>query len=148
MLGELSQQDIDRVIYSQQVGRIGCHAGGVTYVVPVSYVYDGTYIYALSGEGMKLRMMRENPRVCFEVEHVERWYHWRTAILWGTFEELHGEDAERAYQLLHSRLTPLIEFESRASSERPLPPGVEAHEFVLYRIKVEERTGRFESLAS
>jgi nitroimidazol reductase NimA-like FMN-containing flavoprotein (pyridoxamine 5'-phosphate oxidase superfamily) len=97
---------------------------------------------------MKLRMMRENPRVCFEVEQVERWYHWRTAILWGTFEELQGDDAERAYQLLHSRLTPLIEFESRTSVERPAPPGVGARQFVLYRIRVEDRTGRFENLAS
>ena len=117
MLGELSEREVDKVLYGEQLGRIGCHADGVTYVVPVSYVYDGTHIYALSGEGMKVRMMRKNPKVCFEVEHVERWYHWRTAIVWGTFEELRDEEAERAYHLLHTRLTPLVEFESRASSE-------------------------------
>ena len=146
MLGQLSHLEIDQLLYSEQLGRIGCHAEGVTYVVPVSYAYDGSYVYALSAEGRKVRMMRENPRVCFEVEHVERWYHWQTAILWGTFEELNGDDAEQAYQLLHSRLTPLIEFESRAGSDRPKPPGVAADQFVLYRIKVEERSGRFERL--
>ena len=145
MLGALNQQEIEELLYSEHLGRIGCHAGGVTYIVPVSFVYDGTYIYALSAEGMKLRMMRENPSVCFEIEHVERWYNWRTAILWGTFEELHGEDAERAYGLLHARLTPVVEFESRAAG-RPWTQGVGTEKFVLYRIKVEERTGRFERL--
>jgi nitroimidazol reductase NimA-like FMN-containing flavoprotein (pyridoxamine 5'-phosphate oxidase superfamily) len=146
MLGDLTPDDLERLIYSQHLGRIGCHAGGVTYVVPVSYAYDGKAVYALSAEGMKLRMMRENPRVCFEVELVERWYHWQTAILWGTFEELHGEDAERAYQLLHSRFTPLIEFESRQAAHRPTAPGVATERFVLYRINIDERTGRFERL--
>jgi nitroimidazol reductase NimA-like FMN-containing flavoprotein (pyridoxamine 5'-phosphate oxidase superfamily) len=147
MLGELSREEIDHLLRTEQLGRIGCHAGGVTYVVPVSYVFNGTHIYALSAEGMKLRMMRENPRVCFEVEHVERWYNWQTAIVWGTFEELSGQDAERAYRLIHSRLTPLIEFESRgAQAGDPPPPGVAAAQFVLYRIRVEERSGRYERL--
>jgi hypothetical protein len=148
MLGELDQRAIDEVLREEQLGRIGCHAGDRTYVVPVSYVYDGTSIYALSTEGMKLHMMRENPHVCFEVEQVRRWYSWRTVIAWGTFEELHGDEAERAYSLLHERLTPLIEFESRANLAEPqfLPPGVRARQFVLYRIRVEERTGRYEHL--
>lgn len=147
MLGELKAEEIDHLLRTEQLGRIGSHSNGVTYVVPVSYVFNGTHIYALSAEGMKLRMMRENPHVCFEVEHVERWYNWQTAIVWGTFEELEGQDAERAYRLIHSRLTPLIEFESRATSRDLSPPGVAAaKQFVLYRIRVEERTGRFERL--
>lgn len=147
MLGELKPDEIDHLLRTEQLGRIGCHSGGVTYVVPVSYVFNGTHIYALSAEGMKLRMMRDNPRVCFEVERVERWYNWKTAIVWGTFEELHGTDAERAYRLVHSRLTPLIEFESRARAGDLSPPGVAAaKEFVLYRIKIEQSTGRFERL--
>ncbi len=147
MLGELNQEQIDHLLRTEQLGRIGCHAGGVTYIVPVSYVFDDTSIYALSGEGMKLRMMRENPRVCFEVEQVKRWYNWQSVIAWGTFEELHGEEAERAHRLLHSRLTPLIELESRTGAGGDAPaPGVAAQQFVLYRINVDERTGRFERL--
>lgn len=146
MPGELSEEQIDHLLRTEQLGRIGCHAGGLTYIVPVSYVFDGSDIYGLSAEGMKLRMMRENPRVCFEVEQVTRWYDWRTVIVWGTFEELEGEEVERAYRLLHSRLTPLIEFESRGSATNASIPGVGARRFVLYRIRVDERTGRLERL--
>ena len=41
MLGELNRSQIDEILESQAVGRIGCHAGGKTYVVPVTYVYEG-----------------------------------------------------------------------------------------------------------
>ena len=147
MLGELTRVEIDELLRTEQLGRIGYQADGRTHIVPVSYVYDGESVYALSSEGAKIRAMRENPSVCFEVEHVERWYNWRTALVWGTFEELHGDDAERAYGLIHSRLTPLVEFESRASAGgNAPPPDVAAKHFVLYRIRVEERSGRFEQL--
>ncbi|MBL7709984.1 MAG: pyridoxamine 5'-phosphate oxidase family protein, partial [Chitinophagaceae bacterium] len=40
MLGELNDKQIDSLLNTQLVGRLGCHAGGITYVVPVTYIYD------------------------------------------------------------------------------------------------------------
>jgi nitroimidazol reductase NimA-like FMN-containing flavoprotein (pyridoxamine 5'-phosphate oxidase superfamily) len=71
MLGTLTDAQIDRLLHTESVGRIGCHAGGRPYVVPVTYVYDGSAIYGHTGDGMKVRMMRENPAVCFEVDRME-----------------------------------------------------------------------------
>ena len=143
MLGELNDQEIDLILRKQRVGRIGCHAEGVTYVVPVGYAYDGAAVYGLSAEGMKLRMMRANPRVCFEVEQVEHWANWQSVIAWGSFEELTGSDAENARALLHSVLTPLMEFESKMSASprtrrRQASRGVTSS---LFRIRLDERTG-------
>jgi hypothetical protein len=148
VIGELSDTEIDELLHNEQLGRIGYQAEGRTHIVPVSYVHEGDSVYALSSEGAKIRAMRANPHVCFEVEHVERWYNWRSVIAWGTFEELRGDEAERAYSLLHQRFTPLIEFEARTSADDDalLPPGVRARQFVLYRIRIEERAGRFEQL--
>jgi nitroimidazol reductase NimA-like FMN-containing flavoprotein (pyridoxamine 5'-phosphate oxidase superfamily) len=91
-------------------------------------------------------MMRQNPHVCFEVEHVERWYNWRTVIAWGMFEELAGEEADHAYHLIHSRLTPLIEFEADPAQGASQPALGNRNDFVLYRIRLEEISGRFERL--
>ena len=60
---ELTREAIDELLREEVVGRIGCHAGGETYVVPVIYAYDGEAFYAYSIEGRKIRMMRENPSV-------------------------------------------------------------------------------------
>lgn len=148
MLGELNNTEIDRLLRTERVARIGCHADGVTYVVPVGYAYDGAAVYFLSAEGRKLTMMRANPKVCFEVEQIQHWTNWKSVIAWGTFEELAGDAAEQACRLLHSTLTPLIEFETRTSAETKSDQalGARAHRFVLYRISIEERTGRYARL--
>jgi nitroimidazol reductase NimA-like FMN-containing flavoprotein (pyridoxamine 5'-phosphate oxidase superfamily) len=41
MLGELTPEQINAVLFSEVVGRIGCHSEGRTYVVPITYVFDG-----------------------------------------------------------------------------------------------------------
>ena len=68
MLGELTSDQIEHLLHSEVVGRIGCHAAGRTYVVPVNYAYDGEFLYGHAADGMKLQMMRENPELCFEVD--------------------------------------------------------------------------------
>lgn len=140
MLGELSNTEVEDVLHGGLIGRIGCHAYGKTYVVPVTYAYDGTYVYAHSGEGMKIHMMRANPHVCFEVDAMDDLANWESVVAWGTFEELHGEQARKALELLVEQIEPRIEG----------PPGASVHPnsamqpVVLYRILLEEKTGRFE----
>ena len=64
MLRELNDTQIEDLLKSQLIGRIGCHSDGVTYVVPVNYVYDGINIYCHSAKGMKIDLMQKNPEVC------------------------------------------------------------------------------------
>jgi nitroimidazol reductase NimA-like FMN-containing flavoprotein (pyridoxamine 5'-phosphate oxidase superfamily) len=143
MLGTLDHDQIDRVLQACAVGRIGVHSQGRTYVVPVSYVYDGDAIYGRSADGLKIRMMRANPEVCFEVDDIDDMANWRSVITWGTYEELKGDVAVAAMNLLSSRLAPLTSSETAGQVERGkghAGNGVE----VAYRILLTERTGRFE----
>jgi len=55
MIGGLSRAEIDELLREQVVGRIGC--GGLAYVVPVIYAYDGDGLYVASIEGQKARMI-------------------------------------------------------------------------------------------
>ena len=129
---ELGRAEIDELLRSEVVGRIGCHADGLTYVVPVIYAYDGAGFYAYSLEGRKVRMMRANPRVCFEVDEYDGRGRWRSAIAQGTFEELAGADAERALALLAER------FAGRGGQRRTRGEGPA----VAFRIRIDEVTGR------
>ena len=103
MIEELSEDEIDAFLRRQLVGRVGCHAFGRTYVVPVIYVWSGGYVYVQSIEGRKIRMMRANPEVCFEVDEYEADGSWRSVIVEGVFEELEGSAAEAALALLVQR---------------------------------------------
>jgi uncharacterized protein len=145
MLGELNDGQIEMVLHQGTIGRIGCHADGRTYVVPVTYAYDGEAVYAHSAEGVKLQIMRKNPQVCFEVEDVDDLASWRSVIAQGEFEELDGAAAEAAMELLILRLTPLTTGQTNtpAFGFRGDGPDLERRPRV-FRIRLKERTGRFE----
>jgi nitroimidazol reductase NimA-like FMN-containing flavoprotein (pyridoxamine 5'-phosphate oxidase superfamily) len=149
MLGTLSERQAGRLLRTEVVGRIGCSAEGRVYVVPVTYVYDGTAIYSHTSEGTKIRMMRQNPEVCFEVDHQENLANWQSVIAWGHFEELHGTAAAHAMGLLMDRLLPLVPSETAALPHGFQPSDVHRADVlgrpvVVYRIVVREKTGRFE----
>ena len=144
MMGELSTSQIEEVLTSEYIGRIGCHAQGRTYVVPVSYVYEGDTIYAHSPLGMKVEMMRENPEVCFEVEQVSSLLDWRSVIAWGRFEELSGDQALHAMRLLIERLGHKMPQGSGATPHDESASEHPARMPVLYRIRLRDKTGRYE----
>ncbi|MBV8245037.1 MAG: pyridoxamine 5'-phosphate oxidase family protein [Candidatus Eremiobacteraeota bacterium] len=146
MLGILPDREIERVLREQFVGRIGCHADGRTYVVPIAYAYADGCIYGHTVDGLKLRMMRKNPHVCFEVDCVDDPMTWQSVIAWGTFEQLHGDAASHAMQTLLVKFLP----GKTHLTDRGLQndrPGVGDGEAIVYRIRLTERTGRFERSA-
>jgi nitroimidazol reductase NimA-like FMN-containing flavoprotein (pyridoxamine 5'-phosphate oxidase superfamily) len=142
--GAMDAGQIDHVLRSELVGRIGCHAEGRTYVVPVFYAYDGKYVYGHSSEGMKIRMLRANPQVCFEVDHVESLIDWQSVIAWGRFEELQGEQANQAERLIVQRMKPHLP-DTIGQPGQSGGAGADAGErAVVFRIALAERTGRYE----
>lgn len=147
MLGELNKSQIDDVLQQEMVGRIGCYANNKIYVVPVSYAYDGRYIYAHSKEGKKIEMMRKNPQVCFEVDAMENLANWRGVIIWGKYEELKDpKDQERGMKILQDRFAPVITSETAHRHHAMRAPHVIEKETkaIIYRIAIKERSGRFE----
>lgn len=148
MLGELTPEQINAVLFNEVVGRIGCYGEGRTYIVPITYVFDGEAVYARSAEGLKIRMMRANPNVCFQVDQRENLANWRSVIAWGVFEELQGKAALDALQILVARMLPLVTSETlRLPDDLSLAaskPVADTPKNVIYRIRLVERTGRFE----
>jgi nitroimidazol reductase NimA-like FMN-containing flavoprotein (pyridoxamine 5'-phosphate oxidase superfamily) len=149
MLGMLNAAQIDQVLRSEVVGHLGCHGDGKIYVAPMSYVFDGEYIYGHAAEGMKLRMMRANPQVCFQVDHIENLANWVSVIAWGEFEEVADEDAKSAMQVFLDRMEPILASETALSPHRSPAVGGPAIDMkgdvaIFFRIRLTERTGRFE----
>jgi uncharacterized protein len=150
MIGKLKDEKIEEVLKEHVLGRIGCNDGKKTYVVPVNYVYDGRFIIAHSVAGMKIEMMRKNPQVCFEVDEMKSFTNWKSVIVWGEYQELKDE---------HSRYYAMKLFVDRMMhmkiSETAIPPELSGERVhprspgnirpVVYRIVIEEKTGRFEN---
>lgn len=147
MVGTLTNEQIMHVLRSGLIGRIGCSDGKSVYVMPVTYAVDDNYIYAHSREGLKIRVMRENPEICFEVDSIETMINWRCVIVHGTFQELHTrEEQEKGLTILKDRLMPYLLSETMRPRnfdhtseqvEKELKP-------VVYRIRINRMTGRYE----
>jgi uncharacterized protein len=148
MIGKLSQVEIDQFLHEHLIGRIGCYADGLTYVVPTSYAYDGTNIYALSPEGMKVQMMRKNPHVCFEVDDTRNMGNWKSVIAWGLFREIREINQRKdALQKLVDRKLPITSSETtHLTPQWPFTvEDLNSIKGVVFSIKLFERTGRFET---
>lgn len=147
MIRELSPADMDDLLDRELVGRIGCCADDLVYVVPVNFAHVNGHIYGQTVEGMKVQIMRKNPRVCFEVDSLRGIFDWASVILWGTFRELEGDEAERARSLLLQKLRRFAAVhESRQLLEERFlrAPYIEGRTPVVFAIDVSERTGRCE----
>ncbi len=133
---ELSRAEIDNFLRGQRIARLGCHAGGVTYVVPLIYAYEDGTVVAVTTEGRKTVMVRENPEVCVEVDEYDTDGKggWRSVIAHGRCEELTGDAIEPAVALLRERFARTA---GRTAEPRTLGPNV-----VVLSVRLDELSGR------
>ena len=147
MFGKLDNNEIEGLIHREFIGRLGCHSDDVTYIVPISYAYDGEYIYGHTYEGMKLNMMRKNPKICFEVDDFQNMANWQSVVAWGVFEELkEGIERNYAVEVLMKRALPIIHSETmHISPQWPFPTNDPATiNGIIFRIRLSDKTGRYE----
>ncbi|HEY6978051.1 MAG TPA: pyridoxamine 5'-phosphate oxidase family protein [Chitinophagaceae bacterium] len=147
MIDALSHNEIEEILKKHFVGRIGCHTSDQVYVVPVSYAYDGKYVYVRSFEGKKMEIMRSNPKVCFEVDETQNMANWKSVIAWGEFEELTDKtERNKALKVLIDRHLPLLSSSTTHLGDIwPFPPeDISTIKGVVFRILLKEKTGRFE----
>lgn len=147
MLGALSEVQINNLLVSQAVGRLACVRGRKPYIVPVTYVFDGETIIGQTREGTKLDMLRKNPNVCFEVDAMTDMSNWQSVQVHGTFIELSGTEADEARVYLFNNIMHLM----TGATVHPHEHGEQAEvedsnrvKPVMYKIKIKEKTGRFE----
>lgn len=147
MLGKLNDNQIEEILKHEVVGRIGCHADDVTYVVPTSYAYDGHNVYAHAFGGMKIEIMRKNPHVCFQVDVMKHMSDWQSVIAWGEFEEINKPtERNKALQILIDRDLPILSSSTtHVYPDWPFAPeDLNQINGIVYRIVLKEKHGRFE----
>jgi uncharacterized protein len=135
VIRELDADGIEHLLRTSIVGRIACGGHGQgddarPYLVPIAYGYDGESVFAHSGPGRKLRLMRENPLVTFEVDRAEAPDWWESAIAEGIFEEIpEGPEREAGLRAIY-------------------PPPQDIPDLgaftVVYRIRLLAKSGRYE----
>ncbi|HEX7676010.1 MAG TPA: pyridoxamine 5'-phosphate oxidase family protein [Bdellovibrio sp.] len=139
-LQSLSTTEARALFEECSFGHLACHHQKELYLVPISYLYVDNTIYSHSAPGRKIDLMRKNPEVCVQVEKIEDFYHWKSAIAWGTFEELRDDEASRAMRMLIMKMNQAVEL----GSSLALDMTAQIESAIIYKINVKSITGRFE----
>lgn len=136
MIKDLSQEKARDMLRRSRIARLGCIFDGAPYVVPVNYLFDGEHVLVHSLPGRKISAMRENPRVCLQVDEIDDELSWKSVMAFGHYEEITDAD-ERSYamnRLLSNfpRLTP-VESVMADDAGTPAP--------IVFRIRLDKLSG-------
>lgn len=134
---ELSREDCESLLSKERYGRLALSLDDVPYIVPMSYVYSGGRIYLHSrGGGRKIEMVSKNPRVCFEVDHLER-NRWSSVVATGKVEL--SSDVKAKKRMFDAFVGKDLKGHGGKQFERE---DLERMEMTIWEIEMEEMTGR------
>ena len=136
MVITLDVSEIQELLQSARVARLGCIVDGEPYVVPINYEFRDDAIYGHSLPGLKISALREHPRACVQVDQIETDLRWRSALAFGNFEEL-SDDAQRQEAL--TRL--LDKYPMMTPVEWNVVDDADTQDIVVFRINIDRMTG-------
>ena len=149
MIGKLTEAGSEEVLKQNVFGHVGCNDGFNTYIFPINYVFDGRHIICHSHKGSKVQIMQRNKRVCFQVDDVKDFIHWKSVMVLGQYQELH--DSREKYNAMKLFSEHMIHLKSKKEvsgveiQEKPEHPGfANESQYVIYRIVIDEISGRYE----
>jgi nitroimidazol reductase NimA-like FMN-containing flavoprotein (pyridoxamine 5'-phosphate oxidase superfamily) len=138
----MSEFECGKALKQSSLGRLACSRDNQPYVVPIYFTFDGRHIYGFTTFGKKIEWMRENPRVCLEIDELQCHDCWMSVIVFGRYEELPDESRFfPARAVAHERL------QQRAMWWEPGCLPAEHREVphsctpIFYRINIESMTG-------
>jgi nitroimidazol reductase NimA-like FMN-containing flavoprotein (pyridoxamine 5'-phosphate oxidase superfamily) len=141
LIQDLTPTECAAILQRSHLGRLGCARDGQPYVVPIHFSFDPERgcVYSFSGVGQKVTWMRQNPRVCLEVDDVTSKDHWQTVVVFGRYEEIQDAPEEADARRRAERL-----FQRRPEWWLPAAAATAGSKVrhIVYRIQIEEITGR------
>jgi nitroimidazol reductase NimA-like FMN-containing flavoprotein (pyridoxamine 5'-phosphate oxidase superfamily) len=93
LIHEMTETECHSTLAHSRLGRLACAHENQPYIVPIYFVYEGSYLYGFTTPGQKVEWMRSNPLVCVELDEVVNSTQWMSIVIFGSYEEL--PDAEK-----------------------------------------------------
>ncbi|SRR6266487_2918019 len=141
LINEMTKDECSAALARASFGRLGCSLDNQPYVVPLYFVYESDYIYSLSTFGQKIEWMRENPKVCVQIDETIGTAGWLSVIAYGLYQEL----VEPRYKAERSHARQLLEKRSGwwqvALAERQLKAAEHLVDPLFFRIHIDSLTG-------
>jgi len=143
IIHELMASECGEILRRMSFGRLACARFNQPYIVPIFFYFDAdaNRLYSFSTVGRKIEWMRENPKVCVEVEEIADQFHWTTIVITGRYLEVSNAAEAQAARQRAQEL-----FQRRTQWWLPgganLASGAEHEEPVIYSILIDAMSGR------
>lgn len=139
---ELTVGECEEILVRSNIGRLACAHDNQPYIVPINFSFDRVRrcLFAFSPFGQKIEWMRQNPKVCVEIDEIEDKDNWISVVVFGHYHELGDSLADQASRHVAQQL-----FASREQWWLPAGATVASREpraVVLYRVDISRLTGR------
>ena len=136
---EMGPEDTKKLLERVRYGHLACTRDEQPYVVPIHYAYKDPDVFIFTTEGKKTGIIKDNPKVCLQVEEVIYRRHWQSVIVTGEAERLtERKEIDGAMEFItavNPTLTPAI-------SIHWLDQWIRSNVDVVYRITPATITGR------
>ncbi|MFB6188490.1 MAG: pyridoxamine 5'-phosphate oxidase family protein [Halapricum sp.] len=132
-LERMNAEEIESFLDGQSHGVLGLPDDPAPYLLPLSYAFDGTYVYFtyLRGrESRKERLSDRADRATFLVYSVETMFNWRSVLLEGDIRAVPESRWSDLEDVLADTWRP--ELIRMASTERRM---------AIYRLRIDEQSG-------
>ncbi len=136
---DMRREEIEALLLDVGYGHLGASADGQPYVVPVHYAFDKPDIYVYTTEGKKVEIIRENPKVCLQLEDVKDNENWRSVVVLGTAEQVTDNAVRETAVALIAKVNPTL---TPAVSIRWMDSWVRENIEVILKITPTQMTGR------
>jgi uncharacterized protein len=140
-ISPISRQECGELLNRVSIGRLGCSLNDQPYVVPVSFSYETDRIYVFSTLGKKIKWMRQNPKICLQVDEMGSSSSWTSVVVTGAYLELNEPEyaAERGHAM--EQLSQYSQWWRNPLAQRREQTSDLSIESVFFRIDIESMSG-------
>jgi nitroimidazol reductase NimA-like FMN-containing flavoprotein (pyridoxamine 5'-phosphate oxidase superfamily) len=119
---------MERLLEKYSIGRLGLTFQNESYIVPVTYKYDqGRVFFHSAKQGKKVDFIKNNSRVCFEVDEYEKG--WASVICYGTLTLREDIEAKK-------------EFAEVFLGQKPSDELLKRMQYYIGIVQIEDMTGK------
>ena len=130
----MTHDEMERLLKKCSTGRLGLSFQNEPYIVPVSYRYgQGRVFFHSAKQGKKVDFIKNNNRVCFEVDELQGDLGWATVICYGTATLREDIEAKKEWNEVLTGQKPSDEVIAR----------LEKMDSYIGTVQIEDMTGRY-----
>jgi hypothetical protein len=136
---------IEEILSKSEICRLGFIDNGLPYIIPFNYGYSDKSIYIHSApDGKKIDLLKQNPRVCFEIELISQITKHNEPCHWSTkYKSVIGYGSVEIIRDYEQKIKGLDIIMSHYDTKEPKKYNKnQVNKIVILKLNIEKITGK------